>query len=165
MELLSKAQPRAFNWTVYCALPADQQLVWELRANELNEATLFLMNSKNKTARRDLRLGYSQENNTAYPINIEAMAKCLSTQYSNNTPTNQRGGKKGDTKKGDGSKSEDKDRNTGSTAGAHVKDTTSTEESTPPNRMPSIGALMSETSVQLSNSPHTVEQILGTPHG
>ena len=44
MELLSKAQPAALDWATCCILPADQQLVWELRADELNQAMLFLMN-------------------------------------------------------------------------------------------------------------------------
>ena len=74
------------------------------------------------------------------------MARCLSTQYFNNTPVNQRRGKKGE-KKGDASKFEDKDSNTGGTAGAHVEDTTTTEEFTVPNRAPSIGAHVSETNV------------------
>ena len=78
MELLSKAQPAALDWAAYCALPVDQQLVWEQRANELNQAMLFLMNSKNKTTKKDLHLVYSQRNNTAYPPNIEAMARYLS---------------------------------------------------------------------------------------
>ena len=54
MELLSKAQPTALDWAVYCALPADEQLMWEQKANELNQSMLFLMNSKNKTAKKDL---------------------------------------------------------------------------------------------------------------
>ena len=52
IEVLSKAQPVALDWVVNCALPADQQLVWELRSNELNQAILFLMNSKNNLLRR-----------------------------------------------------------------------------------------------------------------
>ena len=105
--------------------------MWEQKADELNQAMIFLMKSKNKTARKDLRLSYSQRNNTAYPTNIKAMARYLSTQYPNNKPTNQRGGKKGDKKKGDKSKSKDKDSTTGNTTGTHVEDTTATEESTP----------------------------------
>ena len=161
MELLSKAQPGAFDWAAYCELLADKQLVWKLRANKLNQAILFLMNLKNKTAKKDLCLAYSQRNNTTYPINIEVMARYLSTQYSKNKPTNQRGGKKGDKKKGDKSKSEDKDSNMGGTIGVHVEDTTTTEESTVPNGAPSIGAHVSDTNVQLSNSTRTVEEILG----
>ena len=84
-------------------------LVWELRANELNQAIIFLMNLKNQTGKKNLRLAYSQGNNTAYPINTKAMARYLSTQHSNNKLANQRGGKKGDKKKGDASKSEDKE--------------------------------------------------------
>ena len=44
------------------------------------------MNSKNELAKKDLRLAYSQGNNTAYPPNIESMARYLSTQHSNNKP-------------------------------------------------------------------------------
>ena len=94
MELLSKAQPTALHWTAYCALSVDQQLVWEQRADELNQVMLFLMNSKNKIAKKDLRLACSQGNNTAYPPNIEEMARYLSIHYPNNKPTNQRRGKK-----------------------------------------------------------------------
>ena len=56
MELLSKVQPTVLDWAAYCALPADKQLVWEQKAGELNQSMFFLMNSKNKTARKDLRL-------------------------------------------------------------------------------------------------------------
>ena len=104
--------------------------MWELRADALNKAMLFLMNSKNKTAKKDLRLVYSQVISTAYPTDIKAMARYLSTQYPNDKPANQRGGKKGDKKKGEESKSEDKDSITGGTAGAHVEDSTTNEEST-----------------------------------
>ena len=104
----------------------------------------FLMNSKNKIAERDLRQAYSQGNDTAYPPNIKEMTRYLSTQHPNNKPVNQRGGKNGDKKKGNDSKSEDKDSNTGGTAGAHVEDTTTTEESTAPSEVPSISAHVSE---------------------
>ena len=67
----------------------------------------------------------------------------------------------GDKKKGDEPKSEDKDSNTGGTTGAHVEDTTTTEESIPPSRTPSIGGHVSETNVQSSNSLRTMEEILG----
>ena len=56
---------------------------------------LFLMNSTNKFAKKDLHLAYSQGNNTAYPLNIKGMARYISPQYSNNKPANQRRGKKG----------------------------------------------------------------------
>ena len=93
MRLLTNAQ-LALDWASYCALTANQQLVWELRADALNQAMLFLMNSKNETAKKDLYLAYSQGNSSAYPTIIEAMARYLSTQYPNNKPTNQCGGKK-----------------------------------------------------------------------
>ena len=47
------------------------------------------------------------------------------------------------------------------TAGAHVEDTTTTEESTTPSRGASIGAHVLETNGQLSCPSHTMEGILG----
>ena len=119
------------------------------------------MNLKNKHAKKVLRLAYSQGNKTAYPPNIEGMARYLSTKYPNNKPTNQRNGKKGDTNKEDDPKSEDKDSNTGNIAGAHVGDTTTTEESTAPSGGVSIGAHVLETNKQPSCPLYTVEVILG----
>ena len=132
MEILSNALPVPLDWARYCVLPEANQLVWELKADLVNQSMLYLMNSKNKNAKKDLRLAYSQGNNTAYPPDIESMARYLSTQYPNNKPTNQHGGKQGDKRKGDDSKSEDKDSNTGGTAGSHVEDTTRNEDTTTP---------------------------------
>ena len=44
MELLSRTQPAALDWAGYCALPADEKLVWEQRAAALNQSMLYLMN-------------------------------------------------------------------------------------------------------------------------
>ena len=57
MELLTTAQP-ALDLASYYALIADEKLLWELRADVLNQAMLFLMNLKNKTAKKDLCLAY-----------------------------------------------------------------------------------------------------------
>ena len=119
------------------------------------------MNSKNGTAKKDLRLAYSQGNSTTYPTNIKIIVRYLSTQYPNNKPANQPGGKKDDKKKGDESKSEDKDNITGNTAGAHIEDTTTTEESTIPNKSPNIGAQVSGINVQLPNLSRTVKKDSG----
>ena len=56
MELLSNAFPVPLDWAGYCALPETNQLEWELRANALNQSMLYLMNSKNENAKRNLRL-------------------------------------------------------------------------------------------------------------
>ena len=61
---------------------------------------------------------------------------------------------------GDDSKSEDKDSNTGGTAGAHVEDTTTNENTTAPSGGASLGAQVSETNQATSCSPHTVKEIL-----
>ena len=44
MELLSRVQPVALDWAGYWALTPDEKLVWEQRADELNQSMLFLMN-------------------------------------------------------------------------------------------------------------------------
>ena len=98
---------------------------------------------------------------TTYPPTIKEMARCISTQYPNNKPAHQCNGKKGDKKKGDDSKSEDKHSNMGATAGAHVEDTTSREESTAPSGGFGIGAHVLETKQQFSCRSRTVEEILG----
>ena len=107
-----------------------------------------------------LRLAYSQGNNTAYSPNIKSIARYLSTQYSNNKPVHQRGDKKGDKRKGDDLKSKDKDSNTGDTAGVHVEDTTSTEESTAPSRGASIGTHVLEKIQESSCPSRTIDEIL-----
>ena len=161
MELLSKATD-PLDWAGYCALSEEDQLVWEDRANALNQTMLKLMKSKNENARKDLHLEYSQGNNTAYPTNIELAARYLSTQYPNHKPTNQRGGNKENKRNGDDPKSEDKDSNAGGTAGAHVKKTTKNEDTTVPSGGASLGANVSETNQALSCQSRTVDKILGS---
>ena len=119
------------------------------------------MNQKNKIAKKDLHMPYSQENISAYLHTIKEMAKYLSTQYPNNKPAHQRNSKKGDKKKGDNLKYEDKDSNTGATAGTHVEDTTPPEKSTVPSGGASIGTNVSETNEQLSCPSRTEREILG----
>ena len=160
MALLSKALV-PLDWPGYCALPEADQLVWELRADVLNQAMLYLMNLKNKNTKKDLRLAYSQGDNTTYPTNIKSMARYLSTQYPNNKPTNQRGGNKGNKRKGNDPKSEDKGSNTGGTTGAHIEDTTTNEDTTTPSRGASLGAHVSETNQASSRQSRMVNETLG----
>ena len=147
MKILSRAQPAALDWAGYFSLTPEVQLMWKKRVNELNQSMLYLMNSKNKLAKKDLRLLYSQGNNTHYPPNIESMARYPSTQYPNNKPAHQRGGKKGDKRKGDDLKFEDKDSNTGATAGVHVEDTTTDEDTIALSVGASHGAHVFETNL------------------
>ena len=115
MHLLSNAET-PLDWDAYCALPAEGRLTWQLRADTLNQSMIYLMNSKNEIAKKDLRLAYSQGNYTAYPTDtgIKEAARYLSTQYPNNKSGNQRKNKQ---RKGDDPISEDKDNTTGGTAG------------------------------------------------
>ena len=94
MALLVAAAP-VIDWAGYCALTPAKQLMWEERGDGLNKTMLYLMNLKNKHAKKDLHLAYSQANLTAYPSPIKGMARYLLTQYPNNKPTNQRDDKKG----------------------------------------------------------------------
>ena len=105
----------------------------------------FLMNSKNDTAKKDLRLLYSHGNKTAYPVTAEAMARYLSTQYNNKVPNNPRN-KMGDrnSKKGDDAKSDDSNTTTTGTAGAHVGVVRKLQNSNAPSKGVSIGAHVSE---------------------
>ena len=157
MHLLSKAEP-PLDWDGYCALPAKGRLVWKQRANTLNQSMIYLMNSKNKIAKKDLRLAYTQGNYTAYPTDIEAVAWYLSIQYPNNKPVNQRKNKQ---RKGYDPKSEDKDNIMGGTAGAHVEDTTTNKDTTAPSGGASLGGHVSETSQETFRPSRTVETILG----
>ena len=90
------------------------------------------------------------------------MARYLLTQYPNNKSAHQRKGKKRDKRKGNDSKSEDKDNNMGGTTGAHVEDTTTTEESTAPNKRASIGAHFLKKNQESSRPSRIVDEILGT---
>ena len=64
--------------------------MWKTRADALNQAMVYIMNSNNEIAKKDLRLTYSQENYTTYQADIKAVARYLSTQYPNNKSVNQR---------------------------------------------------------------------------
>ena len=67
---------------------------------------------------------------------------------------------KGDKKREDDPKSGDKDSSTGGTAGAHIGNTPTLEESAASNKGASIGAHVSETNGELSRPSRTVEEIL-----
>ena len=130
------------------------------RGDEMNWSILYLMKSKNKHTKKDLRLVYSQGNLTAYPPTIKGMARYLSTQYPNKKPANQPNGSKRDKKKGDTPKCNNKDSNKGGTANAHVEDTTTTEKSIAPSKGANRPSHFLETNEQLSCPSRTIEEIL-----
>ena len=119
------------------------------------------MNSKNDNAKKDLRLSYLRGNKSAYPTTIERMAGYLSTQYPNKPPNNRRD-KQGDKnlKKGSSSKSEDKDSDNTGTAGSHMVDVTTPQDSTAPSNGSSIGAHVSETKKPIFCQARSVEELL-----
>ena len=57
MTLLENNVP-ALTWIDYCVMVPVDQLLLEERDDELNKAMLYLMNSKNKDAKKDLCLVY-----------------------------------------------------------------------------------------------------------
>ena len=122
---------------------------------------LLLMNSKNDNAKKNLRLSYSHENRSAYPVSAEAMTRYMPTQYTNKISNNPRD-KKGDkiSKKGDNSKSEDKDITTTGTAGAYVGEVTTPQDSTAPSKRSSIGARVSEIAEPAFCPARSVEELL-----
>ena len=73
MVLLTVAVP-ALDWVGYCALTPNEQLAWKERGDELTKSIIYLMNSKNKQAKKDLSLAYYQKNMTSYLANIKVMA-------------------------------------------------------------------------------------------
>ena len=127
MHLLSSAEPNALDWDGYYALPAEARLVWERRADALTQGMIFIMNSKNEIAKKDLQLAYPQGNHTVYPTNIESAARYLATQYPNIKPGNQRRNKQ---RKAHAPKSKDKDNATSCTAGRTLR--TVEQVKTPP---------------------------------
>ena len=107
---------------------------------------LLLMNSKNNNAKKDICLAYSQGNKSAYPVNVESMVRYLSLMYNMkkvNNPRNKKGDKNG--KNVDESKSEDKDNNNTGTAGAHIGEITTSQDSSALTNRSSIGAYVSDT--------------------
>ena len=119
------------------------------------------MNSKNKNAKKDFCLTYSQGNYTAYPLDIKTAVWYLSTQYPNNKSANQYGSDKGNKRKGDDPKFEDRDSIMGGTAGEHVEDTTTNKNTTASSGRASLGAHVSETSQATSHPSRTIEEISG----
>ena len=89
------------------------------------------------------------------------MARYLLTQYNNkisNNPCNKRGDK--NSKKGDDSKSEDSDRTTTGTAGAHVGKVKTPQDSTTPREGASICAYVSEIAAPVFCPARSVKELL-----
>ena len=159
MELLSKVLV-PLDLAGYRALSEEDQHVWVVRADTLNQAVLYLMNSKNKNTKKDLRLVYFQGNNTSRSTNTKSTARYLSTRYPNNKPNNQRGDNKGNKRKVDDTKSKGKDSNACGTAGVHVEDTTTNEGTTAPSGGASLGAHVSATNKASSRQSRMADEIL-----
>ena len=73
-------------------------------------------------------------------------------------------GQQGKKRKGDGPKPEGKDSNAGGTAGTHVEDTTTNEDTTAPSGKASLGAHVPETNQASSRQSHIVEKITSTSY-
>ena len=86
------------------------RLIWEEKVDAQTKALLFLMNSKNKIVKKDIRLAFAQGNHSAYLDTIKSMMRFPSSQYNiknvNNNPCDKKRDKNG--KKSDEAKSEKK---------------------------------------------------------
>ena len=121
------------------------------------------MNPKNNNVKKNLRLAYSQGNKAAYPLNLESMARYLSSMYSiksANNPSDKQGDKNG--KKGGEPRSEDRDNIITGSAGAHVGEITTPKESNAPSNASSIGAHVSEVNKPDTRPIQSVQEILAT---
>ena len=65
------------NWNKHCGMTAVKQFGWEEKADDLAKAICLLLNSKNKAAKKDLRLAYAQGNHSSCPKTMEKMVRFL----------------------------------------------------------------------------------------
>ena len=151
IELLRAAVP-PIDCANYCMQTPEEQLVQGERSNDMTKSMIFLMNSNNNNAKKDLRLAYSHGNKTAHPFTIKVMVRYISIQYPNKNSGHQRKGKKGDIngKKGNDPKSKDKDSNTTGTTGIHIGDAITPEDSATFSGGASISAHVLEATEQVS---------------
>ena len=78
MELL-KAKPIASTSANYCAICVTDHNNWGEKYDASTKAMLLLLNYKNDNTKKDLRLAYSQGNESAYSPTAKTMARYLST--------------------------------------------------------------------------------------
>ena len=106
-------------------MTADLQVPLERLYDALALAMLFLNNSRNEEAKKELRRSYANGNTSAYQTTLEKMARLLSSQYPMTKGQNKKlpyknndGGKT----KGKGSDTDSNKDNSGNTlAGAHTR--------------------------------------------
>ena len=156
--------------TFYKMTP-DVQAPWERLYDDLALAMLFLNNSRNDEAKKELRRSYANGNPSAYQITLEKMARLLSSQYpmtkgqnKNRTRTNNDGGRT----KGKGSDTDStKDDSGNLLAGAHTTDgaeNTSSMKSAPKSTQSStVGAHISDSEEYDRPAPsRSVQELLAS---
>ena len=120
--------------SVYHGWTPDVQANWIRRYDDLALAMLFLNNSKNEDAKKELRRSFANGNKSAYQDTLEKMARLLSSQYpmtkgqnKKNTPND--GGKS--KRKGGGNDANRDEENSGTPlAGAHTIDDDNAKKTT-----------------------------------
>ena len=145
----------------------DIQANWTRKYDDLVLAMLFLNNSKNDDAKKELRRSFANGNKSAYQVTLEKMARLLSSQYpmtkgqKKNTPND--GGKS--KRKGGGNDANQDEENSGTPlAGAHTVDddnaTKTTSTSTSAN---TAGAHISDSEeCDPPTSSRSVQQLLAS---
>jgi hypothetical protein len=136
----------------FYGMTADLQAPWERLYDDLALAMLFLNNSRNEEAKKELRRSYANGNASAYQITLEKMARLLSSQY----PMTKGQNKKPPYKNNDGNKTKGKGSDTDSNkddsgnllAGAHTtdgaKNTSSTKSASKSTPSSTVGAHISD---------------------
>ena len=130
-------------------------------------AMLFLNNSKNDDAKRELRRSFANGNKSAYQVTLEKMARLLSSQYAmtkgqlkKNTPYDGTGSRR---KGGDADANRDEATSGTPLTGARTvddADTTTTSKTTPAN---TAGAHISDSEeCDPSTSSRSVQQLLAS---
>ena len=125
---------------IFYAATLKFQITWERVYDDLIMAMLFLNNSRNDDAKKELRCSYANGNKSAYQVTLEKMVRLLSSQYPMTKGQNKKkapyDGGKSRGKGGDTDASRDKENSGTPLAGVHTiddADTKTTSKSTPAN--------------------------------
>ena len=166
-QFISLGGDRNATLDTFFSMTPKERAKWERINDDLVLAMIFLNNSKNDDAKKDMRRTFANGNKCAYQITLEKMARLLSSQYpmtkgqsKKNTPYD---GSRSRRKGGDADDNRDEATSGTPIAGAHTvddADTKTTSKSTPAN---TAGAHISDSEeCDPSGSSRSVQQLLAT---
>ena len=152
----------------FFSMGPKERAKWERINDDLVLAMIFLNNSKNDDAKKDMRRSFANGNKSAYQVTLEKMARLLSSQYpmtkgqsKKNTPYD---GNRSRRKGGDADDNRDEATSGTPIAGAHTvddADTKTTSKTTPAN---TAGAHISDSEEcdPSATSSRLVQQLLAS---